>query len=217
MSLLKWIAVIGLGLVGLGSLGFGVMAAAPLREKRPAPTLAPKVGLREFPGSATVATAKMQPTVPPARLDGGTAAQRTPDAGRPAATLDAGKAAAVDAGKPTVDAGKPDAGLKADAGRPDAGKAAEVVVRPPPPPPPPRPALPDGLLNLRASDTADIYLDGRKIGASPLMGLKVKAGVHKVRFDCYDAAGNTTPGQAQSVTVAADENKIVEFTCPVSE
>jgi hypothetical protein len=68
--------------------------------------------------------------------------------------------------------------------------------------------------NLRASDTADIFLDGKKVGSSPVTGRKVKAGKHKVRFDCYDANGETMPGAVQSVDVAADEEKEVEFACP---
>jgi hypothetical protein len=70
------------------------------------------------------------------------------------------------------------------------------------------------MLNLRASDTADVYLDGKKLGGSPLLGVKAKVGNHKVRFDCYDAAGNTLTGAAQTVSVKADGETDVEFTCP---
>ncbi len=69
-------------------------------------------------------------------------------------------------------------------------------------------------MDLTASEAADVFVDGRKVGSAPVMGLKVRAGNHKVRFDCYDAAGNTTPGQAQVVAVTADETASVEFTCP---
>jgi len=58
-----------------------------------------------------------------------------------------------------------------------------------------------------------VFVDGKKVGGSPIEGLKVRAGTHKVRFDCYDAAGNTIPGTAQSVTVAADAEATVDFTC----
>lgn len=75
----------------------------------------------------------------------------------------------------------------------------------------------EGVLNLRASDTADVFVDGKKVGTSPVEGLKVKAGAHKVRFDCYDASGNTLPGAVKSVTVAADGEESVEFTCPAAE
>lgn len=72
----------------------------------------------------------------------------------------------------------------------------------------------EGILNLRASDTADVFLDGKKVGSSPVTGRKVKAGKHKVRFDCYDADGETKPGTAQTVEVGVNEEKAVEFTCP---
>jgi hypothetical protein len=75
----------------------------------------------------------------------------------------------------------------------------------------------EGVLNLRASDTADVYVDGKKVGGSPVDGLKVRAGTHKVRFDCYDTAGNTIPGAAKSVTVAADGEQSVDFECPAVE
>jgi len=89
-----------------------------------------------------------------------------------------------------------------------AAKPEPVVAKPPPPPPA------EGMLNLRASDTADVYLDGKKLGGSPLLGVKAKVGNHKVRFDCYDAAGNTLTGAAQTVSVKADGETDVEFTCP---
>lgn len=77
-----------------------------------------------------------------------------------------------------------------------------------------RAPAPEGHLNLRASDTADVFVDGKKVGSSPVLGFKAKAGAHKVRFDCYDAAGNTVAGPVQTVSVAADTESDVEFTCP---
>lgn len=62
-----------------------------------------------------------------------------------------------------------------------------------------------------------MYLDGKKLGSSPLVGVKAKAGNHKVRFDCYDAAGNTVAGQVKVVTVAANEELDVDYPCPESE
>lgn len=129
----------------------------------------------------------------------------------PSATVLA--AAAPPAGAPTPEpaAGKDDD----DAPEP----LAPVVARQPEPAAPkpaPAPAAPpqEGVLNLRASDTADVYLDGRKLGGSPLIGVKAKVGPHKLRFDCYDSAGNTVPGAAQSVVVKADVELDVEFPCP---
>ena len=73
---------------------------------------------------------------------------------------------------------------------------------------------PVGILNLRASDTADVFVDGKKVGGSPILGHKVKPGKHKVRFDCYDPSGNARPGVSQTVEVAADGEKDFEFDCP---
>jgi hypothetical protein len=46
------------------------------------------------------------------------------------------------------------------------------------------------------------------------LGVKAKVGNHKLRFDCYDAAGNTVAGPAQTVAVKAEAEVDVEFTCP---
>jgi hypothetical protein len=95
--------------------------------------------------------------------------------------------------------------------------AAPVAAKPPPvaaaPAAPAPPA--EGLLNLRATDTADVYLDGKKLGGSPMLGVKAKAGNHKVRFDCYDAAGNALTGAAQTVSVKPEAETDIEFPCPV--
>jgi hypothetical protein len=73
------------------------------------------------------------------------------------------------------------------------------------------------VLNLRATNTADVYVDGKKVGSSPLLGFKVKAGEHRVRFDCYDAAGNAIAGPMKTVAVKPDEEQDMEFTCPEPE
>jgi hypothetical protein len=75
----------------------------------------------------------------------------------------------------------------------------------------------DGVLNLRASDTSDVFVDGKKVGSSPVLGLKVKPGAHKVRFDCYDSAGNATTGAVQSVSVASGGEAGFDFACPAAE
>jgi hypothetical protein len=59
-----------------------------------------------------------------------------------------------------------------------------------------------------------VYVDGKKVGGSPILGLKVKPGKHKVRFDCYDATGEAKPGPTQTHDVAADGEKDVEYECP---
>ena len=69
------------------------------------------------------------------------------------------------------------------------------------------------MLNLRASDTADVFVDGKKAGTSPVLGYKVKPGKHKVRFDCYDASGSTARGPEVVIDVRANEEKDREFEC----
>jgi outer membrane biosynthesis protein TonB len=100
---------------------------------------------------------------------------------------------------------------------------APVAAKPPAPRPPPSgegvtPATGGapaamGQFNLRASDTADVFVDGKKVGGSPVLGLKVKPGKHKIRFDCYDSTGEARPGVAQTHEVGADGEKDVEWDC----
>lgn len=203
MAAAKWVLIGLCTLLGLGALAFGVLGgmSLPAAGERAPVTVSP-VALRPFPSSAGTAT-PTPPTPPtPSASDAGTPAPAP-------AVVDAGQVAAP------VPAAKPDAGAApapAPAPKPDAG----VAAAPRPPPPPPQP-VGEGLLNLRASDTADVFVDGKKVGGSPVEGLKVRAGAHKVRFDCYDAAGNTIPGTAKSVTVPADGEESLEYTCPAPE
>jgi hypothetical protein len=182
------VALLGVGALVVGVLGgLGLSAAGPLP-----PVTVREIELRPFPTTR----APLPPA--PSVADGGAEA--------PVAVVDAGSPAPapvpVDAGVVKATPPPPPSAAKPDAG---------VVNRPPPPPQP----VGEGLLNLRSSDTADVFVDGKKVGGSPIEGLKVRAGAHKIRFDCYDAAGNTVPGTAKSVTVAADAEESVEFTCPV--
>lgn len=184
------VALLGFGALALGVLGgLGLSASGPLP-----PVTVREIELRPFPN------ARAPVAVVPNVADGGA------EAPVPVPVADAG--APVPAPAP-VDAGVVKPPPPPPAAKPDAG--APAVVRPPPPPPQP---VGEGLLNLRSSDTADVFVDGKKVGGSPIEGLKVRAGTHKVRFDCYDAAGNTVPGTAKAVTVAADAEESVEFTCP---
>lgn len=205
MAAAKWVLIGLCTLLGLGALAFGVLGGLSLPAGGSIdPVTVSPVALRPFP-SMVGATATAPPTPPLDAADAGTAAP-------------APAPAAVDAGQPApvpAPAAKPDAGAAPPpappAPKPDAGAPA-----PRPPAPPPQP-VGEGLLNLRASDTADVFVDGKKVGGSPVEGLKVRAGAHKVRFDCYDAAGNTIPGAAKSVTVPADGEESLEYTCPAAE
>jgi len=182
------------GLLGLGALAFSVMGALSITAAGPqGPVKVSEVALRPFPGSSP---SPLPPNDVPASNDAGTPAPEAADAGAP-----------VPPPKPA------DAGAAPPPPPPPPAKDAGVPARPPPPPQP----VGEGLLNLRASDTADVYVDGKKVGSSPIDGFKVRAGTHKVRFDCYDAAGNTTPGAAKTVTVAPDSEQSVEYECPAVE
>lgn len=64
-----------------------------------------------------------------------------------------------------------------------------------------------------SSDTADVYVDGKKIGASPVLNQKLKPGKHKVRFDCKDAMGKTVKGPEMMIEVRALEEREVDFEC----
>lgn len=194
MSAIKY-AVAGLfGLSATGALAFAVAGSGTPRAgvTRTPPPLA----LRAFPAQA------------------GGGAVTAPAAPKPAAEAPAAPVAAAEPKPAPAPEPKPVA-----AAEPKPTPAAE----PKPPPAEPKPAAvaaapkpppAEGQLNLRASDTADVFVDGKKAGTSPVLGFKVKAGTHKVRFDCYDAAGNTVAGPVRTVSVAPDTEADVEFTCP---
>lgn len=225
MASLKWIFVVLFGLGSAGSLAMAfVTGGTPYAAtERTAPPLA--LALRKFPQMLARAERPLAPPSAegksPEPVD---AAPPEPVAAKPAAPV-APKPSPVVAARPEPVAAKP-----AEANpEPVAEKLEplEPVVAPPPaepkePKPEPEPvaAAPkappaEGMLNLRASDTADVYLDGKKLGGSPLLGIKARAGNHKVRFDCYDAAGNTVAGPTQTITVKADAEVEVEYPCPV--
>lgn len=109
---------------------------------------------------------------------------------------------------------------EASAPAPEAAHAVEAAAAPP--------AVPvvtaqpvttgvDGVLFLRATETADVFVDGKRVGSAPVLGLKAKLGPHKVRFDCYDAAGNTVAGAVQNVIATAEKPVDITFACPPSE
>lgn len=210
MAVIKWLFVVIFGVAGAGALAFAFMEGAATRTMTT--RSAPVIALREFPTGATLAA--VAPAPPP---EGQKLEEPEPEAvpepavEKPAPVV--AKPAPV-AEKPAPVAEKP--APVAEKPAPVAEKPPEPVAEKPAPKPAPAPAAPpaEGLLNLRASDTADVYLDGKKLGGSPLMGVKARAGNHKVRFDCYDAAGNTVPGSAQTVVVKADDETDFEFTCP---
>lgn len=214
MAVVKWIFVVLFGLGGLGALGLGFVEGGVSRT----PTLATvmPVALRPFPAGAVSAAAKPEakPAAPTPDAAPAEVAKAEPEPAKPPEAAKAEPAkppepAKAEAAKP--EPAKPEV-AKAEAPKPEPKAEA---AKPPEPKPAPVAAPPaEGMLNLRASDTADVYLDGKKLGGSPLLGVKAKVGNHKVRFDCYDAAGNTVTGAVQTVAVKPDAETEVDFTCP---
>ncbi len=183
--------------------------------------------MRALPGMPTTAVAAVIPAPAPAPA---------PAAAKDSDELEALKPVPVADEKPVAEV-KPAAPKPAEVKPPPPAAAPKPVVAEVKPafapvaakPPPPKPAAnPDavvpatgggtavvyGQLNLRASDTADVFVDGKKVGGSPVLGHKVKPGKHKVRFDCYDASGESRPGVSQTYEVIADAEKDVEYDCP---
>lgn len=197
MAVLKWLFVVVFGIAGLGALGLGVIEGSAPRAA--VARSAPLITLREFPAaSAPAAATTPAPTTP--------VAEPLKEDEEPAPLAKLPETPKTEETPPKVDE-KP---------TPVPEKPAPVAEKPPAPKPaaaPPAPAG-EGVLNLRASDTADVYLDGKKLGGAPLLGVKAKVGAHKLRFDCYDAAGNTVPGTPQTVTVKLDTETDLEFPCP---
>lgn len=240
MAAVKWIFVVIFGLGSAGSLAMAFVESGGPRTS--VERKAPAVALRDFPQMTAVGTAPEAAKTPepvaaktpepePAKTPEPVAAKtpepepaKTPE---PAAKPPEPKAEPVAAKPPEPKAApvaakppepEPKAEPKAEpAAKPPEPKPEPVAAKPPEPKPEPVAApapKPEGILNLRASDTADVFLDGKKLGGSPLLGIKAKVGNHKVRFDCYDAAGNTVAGPSQTITVKADQEVDVEFPCP---
>ena len=221
MAALKWIFVVVFGLGSAGALGMAFVNGGVSRPITP--RTAPPISLRQFPVMVASAATPKAPDVakdPVAKDPEPVAAKPEPEAVKPEPV--AVKPPEPVAAKPQpVVVAKPAPVAKPPEPKPEPKaepKAEPVVKAEPAPRPEPvaaKPAAADGLINLRATDTADVYLDGKKLGGSPLLGVKAKIGNHKVRFDCYDAAGNTIAGPVQTIAVKGDGEVDVEYPCPV--
>jgi outer membrane biosynthesis protein TonB len=196
MSALKMGLAVLLSLSGVAALAAGVVSAEGIRT--PAPTLRAPVSANVRPHPPVFASAKKEEK-PVEAAPAEPVAVKAPEA----------KPAEVPKPAPT-----PAEPVKAPA-----AEAPKPQPKEPPAKPAPAPAAPasaaEGRLTMRASDTADVYLDGKKVGQSPVSGYRAKAGAHKVRFDCYDSSGNAQKGDVQTVLVPPDEDVEVEFQCLV--
>ena len=165
MAAVKWIFVALFSLGALGALGMGFTSSV---AREPVLATPPAIALRPFPRGAVAGAA-------PAGTPAAPVAAKTPEpvAARPPEPV-AAKAPEPVAAKPPAPApARPPEPVAAK--QPEAETTPEpVAAKPPAPAPapapapvaakPPPPAVADGMLNLRASDTADVYLDGRKLG-----------------------------------------------------
>jgi type IV secretory pathway VirB10-like protein len=73
-----------------------------------------------------------------------------------------------------------------------------------------------GQLNLKADQTAEVYVDGRKVGVTPVLSHKVSIGRHRVRFDCLTPDGKKR-GSDQRVKVPPLGEVLVEHKCADAE
>jgi cytoskeleton protein RodZ len=210
-------------LLAVGAVGMGfVSAPASAQSAR----LVAAVVMRPVPTPGAAAVAKPAPVKADAEVKAVPKPAEAPVEAAPVAPAAAVPVAAPAAVVPAPVPEKP-AIVDAAVARPApvvAPAAAPVAAKPAPTAPKSgegavKPAAggstTDGSLNLRASDTADVYIDGRKVGGSPVLGHRVKAGKHKVRFDCYDGSGEPRPGIVQTVEVAVEGERDVEYECPV--
>jgi PEGA domain-containing protein len=63
-----------------------------------------------------------------------------------------------------------------------------------------RPALPDGVLNVNAQPWASVWIDGARVGDTPLANIKLSLGQHEIRFR-HPSLGE----QVRQVVVSATE------------
>ena len=224
MAAVKWIFVVVFGLGSAGALAMAVVSgSAPYAATSRS---APPIVLRQFP--EMVASAGLPKTPDAVKTPvAEPVAEKVPEPVAEKAPEPVAAKPEPVAAKPEPVAAKPEPVVAKPAPvaprpEPVAAKPEPVAPRPEPVAAKPEPVVAapkappsEGVLNLRATDTADVYLDGKKLGGSPLMGIKAKVGNHKVRFDCYDAAGNTVAGPVQTIAVKADAEVEVEYPCPV--
>jgi serine/threonine-protein kinase len=77
----------------------------------------------------------------------------------------------------------------------------------PPPTPPPTPAGPRGSLSFRIRPYADVFIDGRRVGLTPMPPVPLNPGRHRIRLVC-DSLNRAVlrtvviePGERETLTV----------------
>lgn len=69
-----------------------------------------------------------------------------------------------------------------------------------------------GVLNLRADLPATVYVNGKKVGNAPALGVKANPGKVTVRFDCV-VEDVRVKGKNRTVNLAAKGTANVDFSC----
>lgn len=82
---------------------------------------------------------------------------------------------------------------------------ATPATRQPLPAAPPAPRAPPALVVVSSVPWAELYVDGRLVGNTPVVGLRLKAGRHRLRlqragFRPYEEVVNLAPGQSLKLT-----------------
>ncbi|MHB8875882.1 MAG: PEGA domain-containing protein [Myxococcaceae bacterium] len=208
-----WSAAVSAAAIGQGVVDKPMVVA---KAVVPAPKASPAAAAPEAPAPAPVAVAAAAAAAAPAPA--------ADDLGlEPLAPAPAAKPAAAAPPPVAIVAPKPAAAAPAvvPAASPAAPKAAVVpavaVAPAAAPPAAPKPAVKKladdaGALNLKSDYPADVFVDGRKVGKTPLVGYRVNAGNYKVRFDCV-VDGTKVPGTAKSVNVPSYSDVDVDHEC----
>jgi hypothetical protein len=158
------------------------------------------------PAAAAPAAAAPAAAAPAAAAPAAAApAAAAPPAAAPAAAAPAAAAPAAAAPPVAVAAAKP-------APAPAAAPAAAAPKAGAPKAAAPKLADDAGALNLKSDAPADVYVDGKKVGKTPLVGYRVNPGNYKVRFDCQTEGGKVQ-GTAKPVNVPPYSDVDVDHEC----
>lgn len=212
-------------LAGLGLVGAAFAGTGGLREPSAGMAVA-AVEVRPFPPGITFGAPGEAGKAAEAKPAENEAEETKPAEGQPPEAKPAEAKGAAAPEKPAAAArpaeARPAEPKPAAAPKPaEAAAAAPGAAAKPPAPaaekkpgaPEAAPAADTAAIVSFSSDTADVFVDGKKIGASPVLNQKLKPGKHKVRFDCRDALGKTVKGPEMMIEVQALEEREVDFEC----
>jgi len=156
------------------------VATPPAVEATPAPRADPRGAPPPQPPTAAPAAVSPDPPVPTGTVEVTSAVALTvSEGGR--AIGSSGQPILIPQGNHTLSVGNDELGFRADvAVNIKPGRAAKI-----------EPPLPTGAANLNATPWAEVWIDGKKIGETPLGGVPLKIGTHEVQFR-HPELGNQT-------------------------